>query len=177
MYFPVKINFHTEKPNNLREYYRLFNCTLKFNQPKTEIIFEKLIFDNHSKIIQFGFLENLKEKIAVEIESLSIENELIYQLKKYILIHKPQRVLIEAASHHLNLSKRTLQRKLNDLNTNFKEIEYELQLKLSKTYLEEKQKSIDEISYLLGFSESSAFIRFFKSLTKLTPTEYMDSIQ
>ena len=43
-----------------------------------------------------------------------------------------------------------------DQNTTFKKIEFELQLKLAMTYLEENQKSIDEISYLLGFSESSA---------------------
>ncbi|PCJ67275.1 MAG: hypothetical protein COA58_02865 [Bacteroidetes bacterium] len=71
----------------------------------------------------------------------------------------------------------TLQRRLKCLITNFKEVEYELQLKQSKTYLEEKQKSIEEISYLLGFSKSSAFIRFFKSLTDLTPREYAASVR
>lgn len=175
-YYPVMIRFHTEKPKNLKEYYRLFNCSLKFNQPKTEIIFEKQIFDKHSKNIPLGLLENLKDKIATEIGSLGTENELIYQLKKSILEHKPQRISLAEAAKQLNLSGRTLQRKLKSLNTNFKEIEYELQLRLSKTYLEEKKKSIDEISYLLGFSESSAFIRFFKSLTKQTPTEYKGTL-
>ena len=175
-YCPSKISFHSEKPKNLNEYYRLFNCRLRFNQSKTEIIFEKQIFDKHSKTVEFGLLENLKEKTSIEIESLNTENELIYRLKKCILNHKPQRLKVEEASLQLNMSKRTMQRKLNSLKTNFKAIEYELQLKLSKTYLEEQQKSIEEISYLLGFSESSAFIRFFKSLTAQTPSEYIKAI-
>jgi len=129
-----------------------------------------------NRLRTFGLLENLKEKISNEINNLITETELIYQLKKCILNHKPQRLPVEKASFQLNLSKRTLQRKLKELNTNFKAVEYELQLKLSKTYLEEKQKSIEEISYLLGFSESSVFIGFFKSLTKLTPTEYMNNV-
>ena len=175
-YYPSKVYFHTEKPQRLNEYYRLFNCSLKFNHSQTEIIFEKQIFEKHSKQVQFGLLENLKEKVQKEIKNLETENQLIYQLKKTILNYKPDRVLIGDASMKLNLSKRTLQRKLKDLDTSFKEVEYELQLKLSKTYLEEKQKSIDEISYLLGFSESSSFIRFFKTLTKMTPTEYINNV-
>ncbi len=171
-YYPTIIYFQTEKPKSTNEYYRLFNCRLKFNHPHTEIVFEKQIFDNHSKEIKLGLLENLKEKIKDEIENLDTENALTYQLKKAILNHKPERILIEDAAQKMNLSKRSLQRKLKALGTTFKAVEYELQLNLSKTYLAEKQKSIDEISYLLGFSESSAFIRFFKSLTNLTPGEY-----
>lgn len=175
-YYPTKIYFQTEKPKTYKEYYRLFNCSLKFNSQQTKIIFEKQIFDKHSKPIKFGLLESLKEKVKGEIQSLKPEDELIYQLKKTILNHKPERIPIDKASKNLNLSKRTLQRKLKSLDTTFKEVEYELQLKLSKTYLEEKQKSIEEISYLLGFSESSAFIRFFKSLTKMTPTGYKNNV-
>ncbi len=171
-YFPVKINFENSKPKNLNEYYRLFNCRLYFNQPKTEIVFEKQIFDKYSKKIKLGLLEGLKEKVEFEMKNLKTENKLIYELKKVILNHKPQRILIEDAAKKLHLSKRTLQRKLKELNTSFKEVEYELQLKLAKTYLEEKQKSTDEIVYLLGFSESSTFIRFFKSMTNKTPMEY-----
>ena len=172
-YFPVKINFETPKPKYLNEYYRLFNCSLSFNQSKTEIFFEKQIFDKHSKVLKLGLLESLKEKVGEEMNRLESENKLIHDLKKCILDHKPERILIENASKHLNVSKRTLQRQLKTLNTSFKEIEYELQLRLAKTYLEEQQKSIDEISYLLGFSESSAFIRFFKSQTQQTPTGYI----
>ena len=175
-YYPTKIYFHTEKPKNINEYYRLFNCSLQFNCRQTKIVFEKQIFDRHSKNTHFGLLKNLKDKVDVEIKNLEAENELIYELKKAILDHKPERILIEGAAKQLSLSKRTLQRKLNSLGTSFKEIEYELQLKLSKTYLREKEKPIDEISYLLGFSESSAFIRFFKSLEKMTPTEYKKNV-
>ena len=176
-YYPTEIHFQSEKPKHINEYYRLFNCTLKFNAKHSEIVFEKQIFDQHTKQIKYGLLENLKAKVRKEIENLSAENNLIYQLKKVILNHKPERVLLEEAALQLNLSGRTLQRKLKQLNTSFKTIEHELQLRLSKTYLEENQKSIDEISYLLGFSESSAFIRFFKSLMDITPTEYANTMR
>ena len=171
-YRPTVINFQFTKPKNLTEYYKVYNCSLNFNQTVTEIVFEKHIFNDKIKKTNFGLLENLKQKVEDEIQELDIEDETIYRLKKCILNEKPERIKIEKAAKLLNTSKRTLQRKLKSLNTNFKKIEYQIQLRLSKTYLEESEKTIDEISYLLGFSESSAFIRFFKEQTKLTPMEY-----
>lgn len=169
---PLCINFQYSKPKNLHEYYRLFNCQLRFNQEKSAIIFQRNILSKQAEKTEHGLLESLKAKAAEEIKNLDAENALIIELKKYILNQKPSRATVDEASQHLNQSKRTLQRRLKALNTSFKKVEYELQLRLAKTYLEEKQKSIDEISYLLGFSESSAFIRFFKSLTSQTPLEY-----
>lgn len=171
-YYPVKIHFETPKPKSLREYYRIFNCSVHFNQPQTEIFFEKQIFDKYTKDPQFGLLQSLQEKAALEMLQLKSENELIQRLKKTILSYKPEKIKQETAARELNLSTRTLQRKLKELNTTYKEVENELLLRLSKTYLEESECSIEEISYLLGFSESSAFIRFFKSLTETTPKKY-----
>lgn len=174
-YFPVKINFHFDRPKNITEYYKLFNCSVHFNQPTTEVVFEKYIFKNSQKKTDIELLENLKEKVEQEIQRLEVEDETVYQLKKCILNHKPERIKIEEAVLLLNTSKRTLQRKLTKLVSSFKKVEYEIQLRLSKTYLEEGIKTIDEISYLLGFSESSSFIRFFKGQTGATPKQYRDS--
>lgn len=175
-YYPLNIHFQLPRPKNINEYYRLFNCSLKFNTEKTEITFEKQIFDNHSKEVKLGLLENLQNIVEQELKNLKSENELVYQLKKIILKQKPERILLADAAQKLNMSNRTLQRKLKYLNTSFKEVEQVLQLKLAKTYLNEKTKDIDEISYLLGFSESSAFIRFFKSITKQTPGNYQKKL-
>ncbi len=171
-YYPVEVQLSYEKPKTLTEHYRLFNCRLKFNQARAAIIYDRRIMDRHAQPIQRGLLEELKEKVAAEIQQLPAENELIYKLKKCILHHKPARLPIGQAARVLALSTRTLQRKLLALQTTFKKIEAGLLLKLAQTYLEEGQKSIEEISYLLGFSETSAFSRFFKDSTGGTPREY-----
>ncbi|WP_299276842.1 AraC family transcriptional regulator [uncultured Psychroserpens sp.] len=115
--------------------------------------------------MEFGLLENLKTKVENEMNNLPTEDELVYKLKKCILSQKPERISIDKASEKLHISERALQRKLRKLDIPFKNVEYSLQLRLAKTYLKENQKSNEEISYLLRFSESSVFIRFFKSLT------------
>lgn len=171
-YVPACIHFSYKRPRNISAYFRVFNCSLKFNQPFTEIIYDRHILERHQKYVVPGLLESLKEKVVGEISKLTPEHSIIYELKKLILNGKPQRLSLREAADLLHLSQRTLQRKLKQNHTTFKSIECDLTLRLAKTYLIEQQKSVEEISYLLGFSESSAFIRFFKSHAHQTPKEF-----
>lgn len=171
-YYPIRIHFESPKPRDINEYYRVFNCSLHFNKSQTEIFFERSIFKKHTKSIEVGLLASLKRMVAYELQGLIREDELIYKLKKCILNKMPEHLHVREAARELNLSPRTLQRKLKALEASFTRIESELRLRMAMTYLEESQKSLDEISYLLGFSEGSAFIRFFKGQTSYTPTEF-----
>ncbi len=90
-YYPVRVKFNYERPKSLKEYYRLFNCSLSFEQEKSEIIYDRKIINLYSNEIKLRLLENLKQKVAIEIEKLPTEKRLIYDLKKSILNHKPKR--------------------------------------------------------------------------------------
>ena len=43
---------------------------------------------------------------------------------------------------------------------------------MAEKYLNDRTISIDEITYILGFSETSAFHRAFKNWTGVTPTQF-----
>jgi len=71
----------------------------------------------------------------------------------------------------LHVSKRSLQRKLSDLGTSYKRVLEETRSCLAVQYVENSALSITEISYLLGFSETSNFTRAFKRWTGKSPSE------
>jgi AraC-like DNA-binding protein len=70
----------------------------------------------------------------------------------------------------LGLTTRSLQRRLKDENTSFNAVREQVRRELSRKYLADGL-SIAEISFLLGFSEPSAFFRAFKRWTGQTPVE------
>ena len=72
----------------------------------------------------------------------------------------------------LNVSNRTLQRKLKDEGTSFIDLLQDTRLQLARKYLAQPQRSIVEIAYLLGFSEPSTFSRAFKRWTGQAPADY-----
>ena len=72
----------------------------------------------------------------------------------------------------LHMSLRTLQRRLNDEGTCYKHLLDETRRELAAHYMAESHRSINEITYLLGFSEPSNFSRAFKRWTGKSPSAY-----
>jgi AraC-like DNA-binding protein len=77
---------------------------------------------------------------------------------------------VEHVAKQLGLTTRSLQRRLKDEQTSFQTVRESTRRELATRYLDDNL-SIAEISFLLGFSEPSAFFRAFKRWTGLTPVE------
>lgn len=75
----------------------------------------------------------------------------------------------------LCVSNRTLQRKLREEGSTFKELLQDARLQLAREYLSQPNRSVVETAYMLGFSEPSTFSRAFKRWTGMAPTEFRDS--
>jgi AraC-like DNA-binding protein len=77
---------------------------------------------------------------------------------------------IEGVAQKLGVTARSLQRRLKDEGASFQSMREEVRRELAQRYLDE-DLAITEISFLLGFSEPSAFFRAFKRWTGITPIE------
>ena len=75
---------------------------------------------------------------------------------------------IDVVAKRLGLTGRSLQRRLKDEGTSFAELREDVRRDLAHRYLADGL-AIAEISFLLGFSEPSAFFRAFKRWTGETP--------
>ena len=69
----------------------------------------------------------------------------------------------------LKMNARTLRRHLKKLGTSYKEILNSARQSIAISYLEQSNHTIEEIAYLLGYSEPGNFIRAFKSWTGYSP--------
>ena len=83
---------------------------------------------------------------------------------------------IENVANKLGFSKRTLQRKLNEENTTFQKILEESRKQLTKYYIEKKQMSSEDISYLLGYQDLTSFLRAFNNWYGMSITDYKKNI-
>jgi AraC-like DNA-binding protein len=79
---------------------------------------------------------------------------------------------IERVSELLHMSPRTVQRRLADEGTNFKELVDELRRTMAESYLQSSSLSLSEVSFLLGFANVNAFHRAFRRWTGKTPSLY-----
>jgi AraC-like DNA-binding protein len=72
----------------------------------------------------------------------------------------------------LHMSRRTLQRKLAEVDLNYQQLVDETRRDLALRYIDDPSRSITEITFLLGFSGQSAFTRAFRRWTGKAPTDY-----
>lgn len=79
---------------------------------------------------------------------------------------------IDDVAKKLGYSKRSLQRKLQEEDTNFqKQLSHTREL-LAKTYLANTDMTTEDIAFLLGYQEIGSFIRAFAVWTGQTVNEY-----
>ena len=120
------------------------------------------------EILEPGFLEQLEQKHGrVSMTS---------RVKKALTEALPGgSTSVEGMARRLNISKRSLQRRLSEESTSFKELLRETRFELAKRYLKASGLSVQEISYLLGFRDCSSFFRAFSGWAGVTPGDYRAS--
>jgi len=78
----------------------------------------------------------------------------------------------EQIAQQLDISLRSLQRRLREERTSYQQLLDETRLELALQYINRTQLSVAQISPLLGFSNSSNFNRAFKRWLGLPPSRY-----
>lgn len=72
----------------------------------------------------------------------------------------------------LSMNRRTLNRHLNAVGTNFRVVADEIWFEISRQLLEDSGMEIDQIASFLGYSNASAFTRAFRRWSTTTPANW-----
>ncbi|SLN31468.1 HTH-type transcriptional regulator VirS [Pseudoruegeria aquimaris] len=112
-----------------------------------------------------GFSEQLAERLGTDTMAGRLKQALSEALPGGATTN-------DAMARRLNISKRSLQRRLTEEGTSFQALLGETRFELSERYLKDSALSVPEISFLLGFRDASSFLRAFQGWTGLTPGDY-----
>ena len=77
----------------------------------------------------------------------------------------------EKIAEQLNMSARSLQRRLKAAGSTFRTLLEAVRKDLAATYVRDPDIELVEVAFLLGFSDQSAFSRAFKRWTGCPPSE------
>ncbi|SHG58289.1 AraC family transcriptional regulator [Massilia sp. CF038] len=87
------------------------------------------------------------------------------------------RVRLSSIAEQLNLSPRTLQRKLNEAGASFQQVLDQARFALATDYLRQDSLSLVDIAFLLGYQEQSAFTHAFKEWSGVNPGAWREGAQ
>ncbi|WP_286830647.1 MULTISPECIES: AraC family transcriptional regulator [Kordiimonas] len=118
----------------------------------------------------FGVLSDHADALMRELEA---SETLRGQVEKAVLpmLHKGE-VSMEKVAEMMGISRPTLYRRLKAEGLNFETLLDDLRRTMAISYLEGGKASVNEVAYLVGFSEASSFSRAFKRWTGKAPSEW-----
>jgi AraC-like DNA-binding protein len=166
-----------DPPSHTGEYRRIFACPVFFSQPTTALVFNSR--DLLAPIVTENAGSNKSTAHSSKALSEDIDGINAYSKKISLLLNdhlQKGSPCIKEVAKDLGVSVRCLQMKLSREGETFSHIVKNVRKELAKAYLMEKDYSIDEITYLLGFSDPSVFHRAFKAWTGLTPGQYRNTL-
>lgn len=79
---------------------------------------------------------------------------------------------IQSTAKELNMSNRTLQRRLTEEGTSFKQLLSQVRREEAKTYLADSSLDIKEVAYLVGYEDLNSFYRAFRMWEGVTPSNW-----
>ncbi|MDA9918898.1 AraC family transcriptional regulator [Porticoccaceae bacterium] len=160
-------------PALLADYAEVFGCEVLFNQPASGLRIRESKLDMPLPQANEKLLEMLLEHATSLLAEITQHHRVSDQVKSLLrLMLKQQTPSSTIIAEKMGMSSRTLQRKLGEEGTHYKDVLNELRLELALYYLKNTQLNLDSIAYELGYAETRSFYRSFKQWTGRTAGSY-----
>jgi len=171
---PVSVEMERPAPREVGRFESILCCPVHFGAKESRLTF---------------YLPDIMEPLATGDPDLARVNDA--QAQGYIdsfMVENTTRDVVEKIveklpdgppnqqqiAETLNMSNRTLQRKLKSEGTSFLDLLQSTRMQLARRYLLQPSRSVVETSYLLGLSEPSTFSRAFKRWTGQAPADFRE---
>ena len=167
---PVEVTMRQPAPPCPERVDACFGCPVRFGAPRGSIAFDRQTADR-PLVAANRELAAANDRIAAEYLARLQRGDVGSRVKEAVLDHLPSGAPSdEDVARALHLSTRTLQRKLRDEGTTYSAVLEAVRRELAAAYLRDQDLTLTEISYLLGFGDTSSFSRAFKRWTGQSPS-------
>ena len=168
--FPLRVEFTANHPQNIAPYQAVFQTELKFNQAQNRLLFKAQ--DAMVPIISYnpeilGVLRKIASEKLQELDHCLSQSAAV---EKWIAENWQKGLpTIQELAISMNVSIRTLQRRLKEEGASFQGILEKVHQQISLSLLENTGLTVNEIAFKLGYADPHAFRRAFKRWTGKNP--------
>lgn len=169
-FHPLSVELAHSEPDDTAAYFKFFQCPVSFDADETRFYFDRskaemtcLNANEQLRQANLTVIHQYLERFDAASFKTQVRSEILRQLPN-------GQITDSSVASALHMTSRTLQRKLKVESTTFKSLLTNLRTELAQQYIADKSLSLTEISFLLGFSETSSFSRAYKRWTGESPS-------
>ncbi|MBL8416565.1 MAG: AraC family transcriptional regulator [Propionivibrio sp.] len=170
-WLPLEVHFRHDLPEDVGVYQRFFQSPLRFNAARTALVFRSTWLTRKVRLadplLRHHFLRHVSE-----MRRYSNEDFRDRAYRDLLLLIGANRCSLEQLSRHFSMHPRTLNRRLKEAGTSFRDLHNEARHATACQLLRDTMSSIEAIAVLLGYSGTSAFNRAFAHWEGVPPATW-----
>ena len=165
-----RVEFRQSEPPTRARYEEVFQAPIRFGAANDRLCFSRAEWEAPTDNADAALVLLLEEHARILAQRVSHHvAPFTAEVEKTISAAPSGGGSAEQVARALNMSVRTLQRRLIESGTTFREVAETVRSQLAVGYLADPKVSIAEVAFLLGFSDQTAFNRAFRRWTGETP--------
>ncbi len=169
---PIHVQFRHIDSEHVKAYESFFNCPVRFGGSEVVIRYSTDFLLQPLKTHDPSLITLLEQHADRLLDKLPQQGETVAMVRKMIAsVLRDGEPDINAVIGKLGMSRRTLQRRLSESGTSFREQLILVRKELAEAYLADRRLQIVDVALLLGYSEHSAFTRVYREWTGSSPRE------
>jgi len=171
---PLEARFSYPAPAYADEYERILGLPIRFDAGENGVLYPISMMDTLNPAADAALRQLLERYAADQLAKIPTSARFSQRVRSCIRSMLPLGSLTaDTVAAQFRMSERTLRRRLREEDTNYQEILDDVRGQLARHYLTKEQRGIDEVGFILGFSDQSAFTKAFRRWTGQTPADFV----
>ena len=170
----LSVSLTGDEPDDILAFEQFFGCPVTFKSDYPGITFDgDTIHRSSLGALPKYFLAMRQQQQSAFSTVAGTDDPFLKCLQSVLLKSIPEGgATLPKVAQGMNLSTRTLQRRLADYKLSYQALHDAVREQLARRYLSRTSLMLSEIPLLLGYSDQSAFNRAFRSWTGMTPGRF-----
>jgi len=171
-------HFEHPEPKYVDAYADTFKCRCQFEATRTELRFPAEWLELQVATANPAVAELCRSMCVRILGPPHDRSKTSEDVARLLLSRSGRKILaLEEAAEKMNMSSSQLRKRLYREGTSYKRIVAETRMALAKHYLNTSRLTVQNIAYLLDYSEAAAFTRAFKREVGVSPQQYRHHAQ
>ena len=170
---PKLAQFTFADPGYREVYESVFGCPLRFSAASNRLVFPADVAGLPIRSSLPGMADVVQQQAERALHELDAGCGTAAAVGRILTMLLPsgQATLAEVA-RRLNVSERTLTRRLSEEGISFRELLAQYSFELARAYFEQGEAGVEEVAFRLGYADLTGFHRAFRKRAGCSPGEY-----
>jgi len=171
---PRRVEFSRPGPK-VPHYDAYFGSPVQYGAPRNALVLDRTDLDRPFPGHNPELLEMLTPALGTALQELdahaTIAAQVLVVLKRSLPSGRPD---VADVALQLGMSERTLQRRITEEGTNFRDLLVDARKDLGRRLLSDISVQVDEVAYLLGYQDVTSFYRAFREWEGISPSRWRE---